>query len=110
MRTCPLDAWDRSRCGRPRPFTAEGARAGPAEREIRGDGVGAGRAALEHRQWDEQHPWPPRWLRWGPPALIVATLAIDQLTPPRYPLGPMLSASVVLSLFTYPPAGVLATG
>ncbi|WP_256332599.1 PP2C family protein-serine/threonine phosphatase [Streptomyces sp. 2131.1] len=40
----------------------------------------------------------------------MATLVIDQLTPPRYPLGPMLSASVVLSLFTYPPAGVLATG
>ena len=72
--------------------------------------MGAGRAAVEHRQWDEQHPWPPRWLRWGPPALIVATLVVDQLTPPRYPLGPLLSASVVLSLFTYPPVGVLAVG
>ncbi|MGQ4488566.1 PP2C family protein-serine/threonine phosphatase [Streptomyces sp. SAS_281] len=40
----------------------------------------------------------------------MATLVIDQLTPPRYPLGPMLSASVVLSLFTYPPVGVLAVG
>ncbi|MFF6836923.1 MULTISPECIES: SpoIIE family protein phosphatase [unclassified Streptomyces] len=35
---------------------------------------------------------------------------VDQLTPPRYPLGPLLSASVVLSLFTYPPGGVLAVG
>ncbi|MEW2128662.1 PP2C family protein-serine/threonine phosphatase [Streptomyces sp. NPDC007259] len=65
---------------------------------------------MEHRHRDEQHSWPPRWLRWGPPALVVATMVLDQLTPPRYPLGPLLAASVVLSLFTYPPLGVLAVG
>ncbi|MFD5284105.1 PP2C family protein-serine/threonine phosphatase [Streptomyces rubrogriseus] len=72
--------------------------------------MGAGRAAAEHRQWDEQHPWPPRWLRWVPPALVVVTMLLDQVTPQRYFFGALLSASVVLALFTYPPTGVLAVG
>ncbi len=79
-------------------------------RAKRGDSVGAGRAAAEHRQRDERHPWPPRWLRWVPPALVVATMVLDQVTPPRYFFGALLTASVVLALFTYPPLGVLAVG
>ncbi|MET8571580.1 PP2C family protein-serine/threonine phosphatase [Streptomyces sp. NPDC004783] len=65
---------------------------------------------MEHRRWAEEHPWPPRWLRWVPPALILLTLALDHATPSRYSFGPLLSASVVLALFTYPPIGVAATG
>ncbi|MET9776450.1 PP2C family protein-serine/threonine phosphatase [Streptomyces sp. NPDC006367] len=65
---------------------------------------------MEHRRRDEQHAWPPRWLRWVPPALVVATLVLDQATPQRYFFGSLLAASVVLALFTYPPLGVLATG
>ncbi len=72
--------------------------------------VGAGRAAVEYRRRAEQHPWPPRWLRWFPPALIVMAMALDEATPPRYFFGPLLSASVVLAIFTYPPIGVAATG
>jgi hypothetical protein len=40
----------------------------------------------------------------------VATLVLDQATPQRYFFGSLLTASVVLALFTYPPLGVLATG
>ncbi|MGW4551410.1 PP2C family protein-serine/threonine phosphatase [Streptomyces violaceorubidus] len=72
--------------------------------------MGAGRAAAEHRQWAERHPWPPRWLRWVPPALVVATMVLDRVTPPSYFFGSLLTASVVLALFTYPPLGVLAVG
>ncbi|MFD1758414.1 SpoIIE family protein phosphatase [Streptomyces lienomycini] len=45
-----------------------------------------------------------------PPALIVMTMVLDQVTPPRYFFGSLLTASVVLALFTYPPLGVLAVG
>ncbi|WP_346010729.1 PP2C family protein-serine/threonine phosphatase [Streptomyces sp. SID5910] len=65
---------------------------------------------MEYRRRAEQHPWPPRWLRWFPPALIVMALALDEATPPRYFFGPLLSASVVLAIFTYPPLGVAVTG
>ncbi|MET7322795.1 PP2C family protein-serine/threonine phosphatase [Streptomyces sp. NPDC005549] len=37
-------------------------------------------------------------------------MVLDQVTPPRYFFGSLLSASVVLALFTYPPLGVLAVG
>jgi hypothetical protein len=40
----------------------------------------------------------------------VATLVLDHVTPPRYFFGALLTASVVLALFTYPPLGVLAVG
>jgi hypothetical protein len=72
--------------------------------------VGAGRAAAEYRQRAEQHPWPPRWLRWLPPSLILVTTVLDHATPPRYFFGSLLSASVVLAIFAYPPLGVAATG
>ncbi|WP_217144958.1 PP2C family protein-serine/threonine phosphatase [Streptomyces sp. AC627_RSS907] len=72
--------------------------------------MGAGRAAEAYRRQVEQHPWPPRWLRWLPPALVVATLLLDQATPRYYFFGSLLTASVVLAIFTYPPIGVAATG
>ncbi|MFE0724595.1 PP2C family protein-serine/threonine phosphatase [Streptomyces rochei] len=37
-------------------------------------------------------------------------MVLDELTPSRYFFGSLLAASVVLSLFTYPPSGVLAIG
>ncbi|MER7229283.1 PP2C family protein-serine/threonine phosphatase [Streptomyces rubradiris] len=37
-------------------------------------------------------------------------MVLDQATPPHYFFGSLLAASVVLSLFTYPPFGVLAIG
>jgi hypothetical protein len=37
-------------------------------------------------------------------------MLLDQVTPPRYFFASLLTASVVLSLFTYPPFGVLAIG
>ncbi|MDT0611086.1 PP2C family protein-serine/threonine phosphatase [Streptomyces lancefieldiae] len=72
--------------------------------------MGAGRAAVAHRRQAEEHPWPPRWLRWLPPTLVVAAIGLDQATPPHYFFGSLLSASVVLAIFTYPPIGVAATG
>ncbi|MFJ8545804.1 PP2C family protein-serine/threonine phosphatase [Streptomyces sp. NPDC093586] len=37
-------------------------------------------------------------------------MTLDEVTPPQYFFGPLLSASVVLAIFTYPPLGVAATG
>ncbi|WP_229888582.1 PP2C family protein-serine/threonine phosphatase [Streptomyces nitrosporeus] len=71
--------------------------------------VGTERSALEHRRAQERS-WPPPWLRLLPPALIVLTVVLDQVTPPRYFFGSLLSASIVLAIFTYPPLGVGATG
>ncbi|BDD70840.1 membrane protein [Streptomyces lividans] len=72
--------------------------------------MGVGRAAAEYRRQAEQHPWPPRWLRWLPPSLILVTMALDHATPPRYFFGSLLTASVVLAIFVYRPLGVAATG
>ncbi|MFI8946602.1 PP2C family protein-serine/threonine phosphatase [Streptomyces sp. NPDC053750] len=37
-------------------------------------------------------------------------IVLDQVTPPHYFFGSLLSASIVLAIFTYPPIGVAATG
>jgi hypothetical protein len=42
--------------------------------------------------------------------LIVVSIVLDQATPPRYFFGPLITASVVLAIFAYPPLGVAATG
>ncbi|MFF4173242.1 PP2C family protein-serine/threonine phosphatase [Streptomyces sp. NPDC001744] len=72
--------------------------------------MGTGRSALEHRRQAEEHPWPPRWIRRLPPALIVVSIVLDRMTPPSYFFGSLLTASVALAIFAYPPLGVAATG
>ncbi|MFE9699900.1 PP2C family protein-serine/threonine phosphatase [Streptomyces sp. NPDC006270] len=72
--------------------------------------MGTGQSALERRRQGDEHPWPPRWMRWLPPALIVVSIVLDQATPPHYFFGPLITASVVLAIFAYPPLGVAFTG
>ena len=55
-------------------------------------------------------PWPPGWLRWLPPALILLSLTLQGLTPPPYFFGSLLSAAVLLSALVYRPLTTAAVG
>lgn len=70
--------------------------------------MGTRRAAAQHAQ--EHHAWPPRWLRWLPPALVVLTVVLDVLLPPHYTFGSLIAASVVLAALVYPVPAVALTG
>lgn len=72
--------------------------------------VGIGRSAQERRRRAAENPWPPRWIRWLPPALIAVSMFLDQVTPPYYFFGTLLTASVVLAVLAYTPLGVACTG
>ena len=68
--------------------------------------MGTGRALTQARP----AAWPPAWIRWLPPVLIVLAVVLELGAPPRYFFGSLLSAAVLLGALVYRPPATAATG